>query len=221
MPEQTLAIPSAVLDAARDSTLEAGRMALSYFRAGRSTTAEVNFKHGGSPVTAADLAVDALLRERLGGVAPDYGWLSEETTDTRARLDRRLVWVVDPIDGTRSFARGDADWTIAVGLVRDGVPVAGFVYAPVPGDLYEVVPGQPALRNASPIRVNPRDRLDGALLSGPKPLLDQIDAISRIERDPGSIPSPTGSSMSRRGGSTAGWPAGARMTGTSARPTPS
>src|SRR5689334_5304320 len=131
MPDQTPEIPASVFEAARESTLEAGRLALSYFRAGQSTTAAVNFKHGGSPVTAADLAVDELLKQRLGRVAPEFGWLSEETTDTRARLQRRLVWVVDPIDGTRAFARGDVDWTIAVGLVFDGIPIAGFVYAPV------------------------------------------------------------------------------------------
>ncbi len=184
MPDQTPEIPASVFDAARESTLEAGRLALSYFRAGQSTTAEVNFKHGGSPVTAADLAVDELLKQRLGHVATEFGWLSEETTDTHARLQRRLVWVVDPIDGTRAFARGDTDWTIAVGLVLDGVPIAGFVYAPVADLLFHVSPGRPVLRNDTPISVTSRSGLAGALLTGPRPLLDEIAGLARIERGP-------------------------------------
>ena len=59
-------------------------------------------KHGDSPVSEADLAVDKLLRERLTRLLPDAAWLSEETEDDRARLSTARVWVVDPIDGTRA-----------------------------------------------------------------------------------------------------------------------
>ena len=72
---------------------------------------------GTSPKTTEKdtMAVDALLKARLA--SPDIGWLSEETEDNDARLTRPYVFVVDPIDGTRAFARGDADWTIAIGIV--------------------------------------------------------------------------------------------------------
>jgi myo-inositol-1(or 4)-monophosphatase len=177
-------IPAGVLDAARQLTREAGALALASFRRGLSTTADVQYKDGGSPVTAADLAVDDLLRRNLRAMTPDYGWLSEETTDDRSRLERRTVWVVDPIDGTRAFARGDPDWTIAVGLVQDGDPIAGFVFAPVVDEFFEALPGGPALLNERPIGTSSRAGLAGARLAGPHPMLDRLAQGHPIERAP-------------------------------------
>ena len=91
----------------------------------------VRTKTGGDPVSAADLAVDTLLRERLPGEGE--GWLSEETADDGARLARRRVWVVDPLDGTKEFLAGIPEWAISVGLVEDGVATAGGVCNPALG----------------------------------------------------------------------------------------
>ncbi|MCZ0736093.1 inositol monophosphatase family protein, partial [Phreatobacter sp. AB_2022a] len=99
---------------------EAGRMALDYARRGVKTWT----KGHSSPVTEADIAIDRFLKERLGAARPDFGWLSEETADDPARLARREVFIVDPIDGTRAFAGGLPDWTISIAVVRDGRPVA-------------------------------------------------------------------------------------------------
>lgn len=85
--------------------------------------------HG--PVTAADHEVDALLRQLLP--EPGDGWLSEETIDDRARLSCRRVWVVDPIDGTRSFIAGRPEYSVSIGLVEDGEPVLGGVVNPATG----------------------------------------------------------------------------------------
>ena len=84
---------------------EAGALAASTFRR------EIKHwtKHGGSPVTEADIAVDRLLRERLTGLVPDVGWLSEESEDDRARLGGARLWIVDPIDGTRAYVNGRTD----------------------------------------------------------------------------------------------------------------
>lgn len=177
-------IPAHVIEAARRSTREAGQLALGFFRRGGTTTAEVQYKEGGSPVTEADLAVDRLLRGALMQAAPDFGWLSEETTDDRSRLSRRMAWVVDPIDGTRAFARGDVDWTIAVGLVQDGEPVAGFVYAPVLDEFFEAVPGTAATCNGDPVRCSERAELAGARLAGPKPMLDGLARHAPVDRAP-------------------------------------
>ena len=91
MPEAGLASRVAAIAA------EAGRLAMARW--------ETEFRRWekvpGSPVCDVDLEVDALLRQRLGALLPDAGWLSEETADDRARLSARRVWVVDPIDGTR------------------------------------------------------------------------------------------------------------------------
>jgi myo-inositol-1(or 4)-monophosphatase len=176
-------IPTGALTVAREAAEAAGRMAIAYFRHGSATTAGIDYKQGGSPVTEADLLVDAFLRERLMHAAPDFGWLSEETADAPARLKKRHVWVVDPIDGTKSFVRGEPDWTIAVGLLRDGLPLAGFVYAPVTDEMFEATPGRPALLNGHPIQVSSCATLQAARVAGPKPLLDSMQgAGARFER---------------------------------------
>ena len=84
-------------------------------------------------MTAADEAADRVLREMLP--ARGEGWLSEESLDDPVRLGCRRVWVVDPIDGTREFIDGIPEWCISVGLVEDGLPVAGGIYNPVTTEL--------------------------------------------------------------------------------------
>ncbi len=85
----------------------------------------------GDPVTAADLAINEVLRQMLP--FPGEGWLSEETADSRERLECRRVWVVDPLDGTREFVDGVPEWCISVGLVEDGEAVAGGIHVPATG----------------------------------------------------------------------------------------
>jgi len=87
----------------------------------------------GDPVTAADQAADAVLREVLP--RPGEGWLSEESVDDLRRLDCERVWVVDPIDGTREFIEGVPEWCISIGLLERGDPVAGGIYNPATGEL--------------------------------------------------------------------------------------
>lgn len=86
----------------------------------------------GDPLTEADLAVDRVLRTMLP--ADGEGWLSEETVDDPDRLRLRRCWVVDPIDGTREFVQGIPEWCVSIGLVEDGVPVAGGVLNPATGE---------------------------------------------------------------------------------------
>ncbi|MEM9667365.1 MAG: 3'(2'),5'-bisphosphate nucleotidase CysQ [Pseudomonadota bacterium] len=117
----------------RQVALEGGRLALSYLNRDVSRVWE---KTPGHPVTDADLAVDALLSDRLRAARPDYGWLSEETVDDLAGRMRQRIWVVDPIDGTRAFVRGDPNWCIGIAVVEDGIPVASVVYAPVFNELF-------------------------------------------------------------------------------------
>lgn len=176
MVSPTLAIEPQVLATARHAVREAGALALRWFRRGEGTAAGISYKHGGSPVTEADFAVDSFLRNRLGAAAPGFGWLSEESVDDSSRLTRRVSWVVDPIDGTRAFSVGDIDWTIAVGIVADGVPVAGFVYAPVSDEMFEATPGDVSRRNGEPITPTGRDTLADAFVAGPRPLLDRLGA---------------------------------------------
>jgi myo-inositol-1(or 4)-monophosphatase len=87
----------------------------------------------GDPVTAADEAADRVLREILP--QPGEGWLSEESVDDPARLSCDRVWVVDPIDGTREFIQGIPEWCISIGLLEEGVPVAGGILNPATDEL--------------------------------------------------------------------------------------
>ncbi len=164
--------------AARDllasAAREAGAVALEYFRPGARTSADVETKAGGSPVTAADLAADSLLKRRLRDALPEAGWLSEETVDDFERLARRSLIVVDPIDGTRAFVIGDPRWAVSAALIVDGRPIAGVVHAPALGETYAVARGGGATINGEPVAAAagwpPR------AAAGPKPIVQAMAA---------------------------------------------
>jgi myo-inositol-1(or 4)-monophosphatase len=123
---------------------------------------EARRKSGDDPVTEADLAVDALLRRLLP--QEGEGWLSEETRDDLSRLDRRRVWVVDPLDGTREFVEGIPEWCVSVGLVVDGEPLAGGICNPATGETVVGARGMGVTLNGRPARVSGRPTLRGALV---------------------------------------------------------
>ncbi len=144
------------------AALEAGQLALSYF--GKNPR---NWqKQGDSPVSEADLAVDELLKNRLQAARPHYGWLSEETADTRERLSLQHLFIVDPIDGTRGFLAGTPEWVISIGVVEAGVAVAGVLVQPVTGDVFSASLSGGAWRNQQPIQVGTRTRPEHACAAG-------------------------------------------------------
>jgi myo-inositol-1(or 4)-monophosphatase len=163
--------------AARDllasAAREAGRLALEYFRLGARTSAQVETKVGGSPVTDADLAADLLLKRRLRDAWPEAGWLSEETVDDFERLARRSLIVVDPIDGTRAFVIGDPHWAVSAALIVDGRPIAGVVHAPALDETYAAARGGGATLNDAKLIATgwpPR------VAAGPKPVIHAMAA---------------------------------------------
>ncbi len=127
-------------------------------------------KDGGSPVTNADIAVDNLLRERLGAARPDYGWLSEETADDAARLDRSRLFVVDPIDGTVAFFKEKPFWAVSIAVVEDGQPVAGVVHAPELEETFIALAGGGAFLNGAPITASGCDLVEGCAMLGDGPM---------------------------------------------------
>ncbi|CAN5719363.1 3'(2'),5'-bisphosphate nucleotidase CysQ [soil metagenome] len=140
------------LDLAIDAVRRAGTAVMRHF--GRPL--DVHYKSPAQPLTEADLEADALLHEALFGARPFYGWLSEETLDTADRLDRRRVWIVDPIDGTRSFIAARPEFTLSVGLAEDGEVVVGVVYNPARDELYHAVRGGGAFverQGGAPVRL--------------------------------------------------------------------
>ncbi|WP_415919219.1 3'(2'),5'-bisphosphate nucleotidase CysQ [Tateyamaria sp. SN6-1] len=133
----------------------AGRVATSF--AG-PTAARWDKDAGAGPVTEADLAVDHYLRTSLLAARPGYGWLSEETEDSAARLDRETVFIVDPIDGTRSFVEGARTWAISIAVAHQGAVTAAAIFLPLRGLLYAAGRDLGATLNGAPISVaGPRD----------------------------------------------------------------
>ena len=110
----------------------ASHEALKYFR---SDLAVANKQAGGfDPVTEADRNAETAMRALIEKSYPLHGILGEEQDDVR--LDAEYVWVLDPIDGTRSFISGIPLWATLIGLKRDGVPTAGMMAQPFIGERF-------------------------------------------------------------------------------------
>jgi myo-inositol-1(or 4)-monophosphatase len=165
---------------ARDAALlaatvrEAGALGLSLFR----TELKNWTKGASSPVSEADIAVNDLIEKRLRSASPDYGWLSEESVDDEARLGKPLVWIVDPIDGTRGYLAGREDWCVSVALVEDASPVLAAVFAPASEEFFFAIRGQGATLNGVPVFATPGVDLDFARIAGPKPLVQRLSSSS-------------------------------------------
>jgi myo-inositol-1(or 4)-monophosphatase len=163
---------AALLSAVGTAVREAGSLAARTFQ----TTLKNWTKTGGSPVTEADIAVDNFLRERLTGLAPDSGWLSEESIDDLARLHAPRLWVVDPIDGTRAYLAGRTDWSISVALVEDGRPILAAIFAPMEQRLYLASVGKGTTLNGVNVTASPGASLEHARAAGPKPMLQKLSS---------------------------------------------
>jgi myo-inositol-1(or 4)-monophosphatase len=138
-----------------ESALRAAAETLSPFTPGAIA---VEMKAGGDPVTEADRRVDGVLRRMLP--EEGEGWLSEETVDDLARLDYERVWVVDPLDGTREFIEGIPEWSVSIGLVDQGQPVAGGIYNPSTDQLVLGATDRGVTLNGKPARVRRKKTLE-------------------------------------------------------------
>ena len=112
---------------------------------------ETAYKANEDPVTTADLKADSILRKGLTEAFPGTGWLSEETRDDYSRLDKKMVWVVDPIDGTKEFVSGIPEYAVSVALVEHGLPILATVYNPATKELLAAARGQGAWLNGKAI----------------------------------------------------------------------
>jgi myo-inositol-1(or 4)-monophosphatase len=157
-----------------DTVRAAGALAQSLFR----TELKNWIKGASSPVSEADIAVNDLLETRLRSATPDYGWLSEESADDEARLGKPLVWIVDPIDGTRAYLAGREDWCVSVALVADATPVLAAVFAPASDEFFFAMRGQGARRNDKPVFATAGSDLDFSRMAGPKPLVQRLSPSS-------------------------------------------
>ncbi|MDE1468201.1 3'(2'),5'-bisphosphate nucleotidase CysQ [Aurantiacibacter sp. D1-12] len=140
---------------------EAGQMALQRWP-GAGHDLKSWEKSPGSLVCEADLEVDAFLKRELSLLLPSAGWLSEETADNAARLEKGLAWLVDPIDGTRDFIRGRSGWAVSVALVSNGKPLLGILVAPARDEVWSATAGKGAWRNGERLVASKRQEFAGA-----------------------------------------------------------
>jgi len=141
---------------ALEAAQEAGQFALNYF----DQDIAVEWKADLSPVTLADKGAEDLLRKSLLGKFPGDGFLGEESGATASSTGYR--WIIDPIDGTRSFVRGIPIWACMVGLEFQGELIAGVVAIPAMKQVYHALRGHGAFRDNRQIHVSRVANLESA-----------------------------------------------------------
>ncbi|MCV3270193.1 inositol monophosphatase family protein [Roseobacter sinensis] len=162
MQETDLAlITDAIRLAGRVATGFAGKTAQSWDKPGNA-----------GPVTEADLAVNRALETALRSARPDYGWLSEESEDGPDRLDQETLFIVDPIDGTRSFVEGSRTWAHSVAVSHGGRITAAAVYLPLRDKLYTAALGEGAFCNGARLTASDVAHLPTADVLAAKPVME-------------------------------------------------
>ena len=152
-----------------DAAKAAGELAMRHFR----QDPKVWWKEGNSPVSEADYAVDDLLKKILLEARPGYGWLSEEMQHAELRdVGSDRFFVVDPIDGTRAFLRGEDTWCVSVAVVENGRPVAGVIAAL--GEHFEVSADTPTRLNSVVCAVSSPGPADALRLAVPESMRKRL-----------------------------------------------
>ena len=158
-----------------------GPVILNHFR----TNTAVERKADASPVTIADRAAEAALRERLLAEVPEHGIFGEEHGSER--LDADYVWVIDPIDGTRAFVNGIPLFGTLIALTRGGVPLLGVIDHPARGERWLGVAGAPTRHwgrgnDGTPVSVRPCAAIADALMCATSPDMFSADERARFDR---------------------------------------
>ena len=148
----------------------AGEIQRRYFR----SPVSVETKADQSPVTIADREAEAAMRELIAAACPGHGILGEE--HGRERTDAEFVWVLDPIDGTKSFITGRPLFGTLIALAHRGRPVLGLIDQSILHERWVGLAGGGAVHNGRPIRVRPCPRLDDAVLFSTSPRLFKAGA---------------------------------------------
>jgi myo-inositol-1(or 4)-monophosphatase len=143
---------------------------------------QIDHKGEAGPVTEADLASNACIRDILSKAFPADGWLSEETADGADRLSRSRTWIIDPLDGTWEFTTGVPEFVVSIGLVVEGVAVLGVLYNPLTEELFTGIRGEGAWLNGAPMQVSAISALDASTF-----------CVSRTEMGKGWLKSLAGS----------------------------
>lgn len=162
-------MPATDLPLLIEAAIEAGKIATRYSGAQAQRWDKPD---GAGPVTEADLAVNAMLEQMLPAARSGYGWLSEETEDSADRLSCSNAFIIDPIDGTRSFAEGARTWAHSLAVADQGEVTAAVVYLPLRELLYAAAKGQGATLNGQPVHISQSMALGKSELLAARPNLD-------------------------------------------------
>jgi len=140
---------SIIYDITIEALFEAGEIAKSLKK-----QISVHYKSKYQPVTNADIEIDNYLRSFFKIKTPDFGWVSEETTDDFSRLKSDYFWCLDPIDGTRSYISGKPEYAISLALIHENRPILGYIYNPETKELFSAKEADGAFCNKEKIIVN-------------------------------------------------------------------
>jgi myo-inositol-1(or 4)-monophosphatase len=166
--------------AVQGMALELGRLAMRYFS--DRDALKISMKGAQDWLTAADGAVEARFRALIAEAFPSDGVMGEELGGGAS--DR--LWIIDPIDGTANFARGDRMWCVSIGFVLNGRPEIGIIHAPALEETYLARRGGGATMNGAPIRVAPSTDIARASIevgwSPRRPLETYLGAVDRLFR---------------------------------------
>ncbi len=154
----------------------AGAIIRKHFR----TPIAVDHKADDSPVTIADREAERAMRGLIAATFPDHGIIGEEYGNERA--DAEWVWVLDPIDGTKSFITGNPTFGTLIALLHHGVPVLGVLDQPISGERWLGVDGQVSTLNGKPIATRPCDSLAKATLHSTNPYYFKGDDLAAFDR---------------------------------------
>jgi len=147
---------SIALEAAR----EAGEILRRHYEGGT----EAWEKSADNPVTLADLEADKAIADRLGAAFPEDAILSEETIREDSRLEKRRVWIVDPMDGTKEFTKKIPEFAVSIALVENGEPVMGVILNPAADVTVWASKGDGAFLDGKRVRVSSVDRLEDSVM---------------------------------------------------------
>ena len=150
----------------KESVFKAGKIALKWFK----KDPEQWEKKDGSLLSKADIEINDLLNKLLKNKNPEYGWLSEENEDDRSRLNKKITYIVDPLDGTKAFLEGKKEFSISVAMVKEGIPISGIVYSPSTDEMFEAEKNKGSWKNKKRIRISKYSKLEKCKMIAFKPM---------------------------------------------------
>ncbi len=172
-----------VLDTIKELSIIAGEEILKLYK----KEINIEYKEDKSPVTEADKIANDIIISRISEAFPDIGILAEESSDDLSRLEKKYCFLVDPLDGTKEFIKGNDEFTVNIALTEWGKPIGGVIYVPVYKELYYGWAGQGAfsLINGEKKPLHVSKRIGNIRLAKSRthhsPMLDKLISDNKIK----------------------------------------